>query len=97
MLIVISTSGHSTLLRYSDLQSFLREEWEAGFLAAWDANDMLSLLHTWQKGDVSTLRHDGNLAKCLSEIKSKGLIMPCKTDLYFAVRQARCFRVGVNG
>lgn len=73
-------------LRYTDLETFLREEWEAGFLTSWDANDMLSLLHTWQRGDVSLIRHGGDLAKCLNEVKAKGLIMPAKTDLYFAVR-----------
>jgi homoserine O-acetyltransferase len=69
--------------RYTNLDTFLREEWEAGFLTSWDANDMLTLLHTWETGDVSSLRHGRDLAKCLSEIKAKGLIMPCKTDLYF--------------
>jgi len=69
--------------RYTGLDSFLREEWEAGFLTSWDANDMLTLLHTWQMGDVSSIRHGGDLDKCLREIKAKGLIMPCRTDLYF--------------
>ena len=68
------------------LETFLREEWEAGFLESWDANDMLALLHTWQQGDVSLVRNNGDYATCLKEIKAKGLIMPCKTDLYFAAR-----------
>ncbi|KAG9316649.1 alpha beta hydrolase fold protein [Chiua virens] len=68
---------------YSDLNAFLREDWEAGFLNGWDANDLLTLLNTWQVGDVSTIRDNGDLGKSLSAIKSKGLIMPCKTDLYF--------------
>ena len=71
---------------YFDLESFLREEWEAGFLNGWDANDLLTLLDTWQKGDVSLVRDHGDLRKCLGEIKAKGLIMPSKTDLYFPVR-----------
>ncbi|KAF8910330.1 homoserine acetyltransferase [Mucidula mucida] len=65
---------------YSDLNSFLREEWEEGFLTSWDANDMLALKDTWYTGDVS---QGGDLGKCLEGIKAKGLIMPCKTDLYF--------------
>jgi homoserine acetyltransferase len=77
------------LCRYADLDTFLREEWEAGFLTAWDANDMLTLFHTWQTGDVSKIRHGGDLGKCLSEVKAKGLIMPSKTDLYFPVSQIR--------
>ncbi|KAH0827894.1 alpha beta hydrolase fold protein [Lanmaoa asiatica] len=68
---------------YSDLHVFLREEWEAGFLTGWDANDLLTLLHTWQVADVSAIRDNGDLGKSLSAIKAKGLIMPCKTDLYF--------------
>lgn len=68
---------------YTDLNAFLREEWEMGFLQSWDANDMLTLKDTWQTGDVSKVRDGGDLAKCLGAIKAKGLIMPCKTDLYF--------------
>jgi len=88
-LLVKFTSIYSTLLRYPDLETFLREDWEADFLTAWDANDMLCLLQTWKKGDVSTVRCGGDLGKCLSEVKPKGLIMPSKTDLYFAVRRLR--------
>jgi len=69
--------------RYPDLATFLREEWEAGFLGSWDANDLLTLMNTWQTGDVSLVRDGGDLDKCLSQIKAKGLIMPSKTDLYF--------------
>ncbi|KAA1473922.1 homoserine acetyltransferase [Dentipellis sp. KUC8613] len=69
--------------KYPDLNTFLHEVWEAGYLENWDANDMITLINTWDKGDVSLIRHGGDLEKCLSEIKAKGLIMPCKTDLYF--------------
>ncbi|KAH7888666.1 alpha beta hydrolase fold protein [Phlebopus sp. FC_14] len=68
---------------YSDLHAFLREEWEAGFLNGWDANDLLTLLHTWQVADVSMVRDNGDLSKCLGAIKARGLVMPCRTDLYF--------------
>ena len=71
--------------RYPTLDAFMREGWEGRFVANWDANDMLALLHTWQAGDVSLVRHDGNLADCLADIKAKMLVMPCKTDLYFPV------------
>lgn len=46
---------------------------------------MITLFNTWQEGDVSLVRHGGDLEKCLPEIKAKGLIMPSKTDLYFPV------------
>ncbi|PPQ85287.1 hypothetical protein CVT25_010060 [Psilocybe cyanescens] len=74
--------GHLHDGKYPDLESFLREDWEGGFLG-WDANDLLTLLHTWQTGDVSRVRDGGDLAQCLRGIKAKGLIMPSKTDLYF--------------
>ena len=69
--------------KYADLDSFIREEWEQAFVQYWDANDMLALLRTWQTGDVSRVRHGGELALCLKDIKAKMLVMPCKTDLYF--------------
>ena len=68
------------------MDSFLRDRWEGRFLASWDANDMLTLLRTWQKGDISKVAGgNGNLEETLKGIKAKGLIMPCKTDLYFTV------------
>ncbi|KAH8114500.1 homoserine acetyltransferase [Phellopilus nigrolimitatus] len=67
---------------FPDLDSFLREVWEA-LLIAWDANDILGLLHTWYAADVSLINEGGNFQASLSAIKAKGLIMPCKTDLYF--------------
>lgn len=47
---------------------------------------MLALLNTWQTGDISLVRDNGDLEKALKSIKAKGLIMPSKTDLYFPVR-----------
>ena len=83
--------------KYTDLDDFLRSEWEAGFLANWDANDMLTLLRTWQMGDVSRVPAvgaalQGDLAGALKTISAKGLIMPCKTDLYFPVCGPRMHR-----
>ncbi|KZP34653.1 homoserine O-acetyltransferase [Athelia psychrophila] len=70
--------------KHTSLETFLREEWEEDFLVSWDANDMLALLHTWQQGDVSLIRDNGDYVACLRAIQAKGLIMPCRTDLYFA-------------
>ncbi|KAI0709560.1 homoserine O-acetyltransferase [Cerioporus squamosus] len=75
----------------ASLEDFLRTEWEGGFLETWDANDLVTLLHTWYTGDVSLVgkstfsaAHDENgFASTLGAIKARGLIMPCKTDLYF--------------
>ncbi|KAF8131698.1 Alpha/Beta hydrolase protein [Boletus edulis] len=68
---------------YPDLNSFIRERWEGRFLQYWDANDMVALLTTWQRGDISIVRDGGDYEKALKSIKAKGLIMPSKTDLYF--------------
>lgn len=71
--------------RYPDLNSWLRERWEGGYVNNWDANDMIALLNTWQKGDISIIRDGGDYEKALKSIKAKALIMPSKTDLYFPV------------
>ncbi|KAH0589081.1 hypothetical protein H2248_004852 [Termitomyces sp. 'cryptogamus'] len=75
--------GHLYSGRYPDLNSFLREEWEESFAMNWDANDLLTLLETWKSGDISLVRDGGDLQRSLMSIKARGLIMPCKTDLYF--------------
>ncbi|PAV19008.1 homoserine acetyltransferase [Pyrrhoderma noxium] len=74
---------------YPDLDSWLRENWEAGFINNWDANDMLVLLDTWQKGDISKYKHEGNLEAALKSITAKSLIMPCKTDLEYEVEHLK--------
>ncbi|KAI0745539.1 homoserine O-acetyltransferase [Earliella scabrosa] len=68
---------------YPTLDAFMREAWEGRFVANWDANDMLALLETWQRGDISLVGGQGNFADSLQAITAKALIMPCKTDLYF--------------
>ncbi|KAI5120294.1 hypothetical protein M0805_005800 [Coniferiporia weirii] len=68
---------------YPDMNSWLSENWEGRFVTNWDANDMLTLLHTWQSGDISQVRDGGDLEAALKSIKAKALIMPSKTDLYF--------------
>lgn len=70
---------------YPDMGSWLRENWEGRFVNNWDANDMLTLLNTWQTGDISLVRDGGDYEKALKSIKAKGLLMPSKTDLYFPV------------
>lgn len=55
---------------------------------------MLTLLRTWQMGDISRVSTigaalHGDLVGALKTIQAKGLVMPCKTDLYFPVRVFR--------
>lgn len=68
--------------KYRSLEAFIRAEWESGFLD-WDGNDLLTLLHTWSSGDISQINHKGDFEGAMKSIQVKGLIMPCKTDLYF--------------
>ncbi|EJF65171.1 homoserine O-acetyltransferase [Dichomitus squalens LYAD-421 SS1] len=68
---------------YPTLEAFLKEGWEGRFVANWDANDMLTLLDTWQRGDISIVRNGDDFTNALRSITAKALIMPCKTDLYF--------------
>ncbi len=68
----------------------MRGQGENHFLD-WDANDALTLLRTWQLGDISRVSTvgpslQGNLVGVLESITAKALVMPCKTDLWFAVR-----------
>jgi homoserine O-acetyltransferase len=56
------------------------------FLAFWaddhesmDARDLLAMLWTWQQADLADL----------SGIKARVVVMPCDTDMYFTVAEAR--------
>lgn len=52
-----------------------------------DANDLLSLLATWQAADISANeRFRGDLRAALKAIHCPAIVMPGETDLYFPVR-----------
>lgn len=72
-------------VRYPDLLSFIRGEGESNWVQNWDANDMLHLLNTWQNGDISQVRDNGDYEKALGSIQAEVLLLPSKTDLFFAV------------
>ncbi|KAI0485034.1 Alpha/Beta hydrolase protein [Xylariaceae sp. FL0804] len=72
---------------FATLEEYLVARWEGG-TGAWDAHDLLCLLQTWQRGDISQLgpdddEHRGDLPHALARIKAKALIMPSRTDMYF--------------
>src|SRR5262249_42446456 len=72
-----------TKLGYSSLEDFLVAFWE-GFFLTKDANNLLTMLWTWQNGDLSANElYNGNFAKALGAIKAKAYVMPGQTDLYF--------------
>ena len=61
----------------------LLADWERDHLA-WDANDLLTKLRTWQLGDVSANdRYRGDFERALGAIRARAILVPCTTDLYF--------------
>jgi hypothetical protein len=49
-----------------------------------DPENMLTMLHTWQTGDVSKQEpYNGDFSAAMKGIKAKTLVLPAKTDLYF--------------
>ncbi|NLH80321.1 MAG: alpha/beta fold hydrolase [Phyllobacteriaceae bacterium] len=72
-------------LGYSSLEDFLVAFWE-GFFLPRDANNLLTMLWTWQNGDISDNElYHGDFVKALGAIKAKTYVMPGATDLYFRV------------
>jgi homoserine O-acetyltransferase/O-succinyltransferase len=68
---------------YSSLEDFLVAFWE-GFFLPKDANNLLTMLWTWQNGDISDNElYNGDFKKALGAIKAKAYVMPGQTDLYF--------------
>lgn len=52
---------------------------------------MLTMLYTWQSGDVSKQEpYNGNFEAAMKGIKAKALVLPAKTDLYFREFYAQC-------
>jgi homoserine O-acetyltransferase len=70
-------------LGYSSLEDFLIAFWE-GFFLPKDANNLLTMLWTWQHGDLSDNEtYRGDLDAALGAITAKAIVMPGQTDLYF--------------
>jgi homoserine O-acetyltransferase len=59
--------------------------WEANFLQ-FDANDLLGMLDTWQRSDISDNPiYRGDYPAALRAITAKTMLLPGSTDLYFPV------------
>jgi homoserine O-acetyltransferase/O-succinyltransferase len=70
-------------MAYSSLEDFLVAFWE-GFFLVKDANNLLTMLWTWQNGDISqTPGFDGDYQRALASITAKAFVMPAEKDLYF--------------
>jgi homoserine O-acetyltransferase len=51
---------------------------------SWDANDLLAMLWSWQRADISdNARYGGDLARALRSVEARTIVMPASTDLYF--------------
>jgi len=73
-----------TEMGYSDLEDFLVAFWEGFFLDRRDPNNLLTMLWTWQKGDIgATPGFNGDHVKALKAIKAKTIALPAQKDLYF--------------
>jgi homoserine O-acetyltransferase/O-succinyltransferase len=60
-----------------------------GWFRRRDANDLLAMLWTWQHADISVNPiHNGDFGASLRAIRSRAIVMPCETDLYFRVRDS---------
>lgn len=79
-------------LGFGSLRGYLEAWWtpQRGGRVGSDANDLLWLLGTWQKGDVTlynerdgTTGEVGDLGAALGKLKARVLVMPSRTDLYF--------------
>jgi len=76
-------------LGYSSLEDFLVAFWE-GFFLPKDANNLLTMLWTWQHGDISAnALYGGDFRKALGAIKARAYVMPGETDLYFPPEDSR--------
>ena len=74
---------HENFYGAKDLEDFMVNFWEA-WATSKDPENMLTMLLTWQTGDVSKQEpYNGDFEAALRAIKAKTLVLPGKTDLYF--------------
>ncbi|MBC7678719.1 MAG: alpha/beta fold hydrolase [Pseudorhodobacter sp.] len=72
---------YRTALGAPDLETFLRDDWEAGFGSCRAAN-LYAQAMTWMHADIAL---GGDLPSALQAITAKVLLLPGDTDLYFRV------------
>ena len=77
-------------LGFASLEDFLVGFWEDFFLDDRDANNLLTMLWTWQHADVgATPGFDGDTVAALRSIRAPGLDLPAHKDLYFPPEDER--------
>ena len=68
---------------FNSLPDFLTGFWEQRYERR-DANNLLSMVQTWQLNDVSTTPGaGGSLERALGAIRARATVMAAQTDLYF--------------
>lgn len=71
---------------YSSLEDFLVGFWEGFILDRRDPNNLLTMLWTWQNGNIGlTEGFDGSVEKALASIRAKAIVMPAQQDIIFPV------------
>lgn len=74
---------YETKLGFKSLEDFMQNFWETWALSK-DPENLLTMLHTWQAGDCSNQPpYNGDFELSMRSIKTKTLVMPGRTDLYF--------------
>jgi homoserine O-acetyltransferase len=70
---------------FATLEDYLKGNWD-GIYFNRDANDMLSLIATWQACDLANNQlYNGDANAAYAAIKARAIILPGRTDLYFPV------------
>ncbi|MEM9851577.1 MAG: alpha/beta fold hydrolase [Pseudomonadota bacterium] len=70
---------------FATLEDYLKGNWD-GIYFGRDANDMLSLIATWQACDLADNPiYGGDHAAAYGAISARSIILPGRTDLYFPV------------
>jgi homoserine O-acetyltransferase len=77
--------GHWKASGCETVEEYLVSVSEAGILG-WDAEDLLCLADMWQHGDITGVSNgaNGDFGRALEGIEARVLLLPCRTDQYFA-------------
>ena len=82
---------------FSSLEDFITGFWEQRYTRR-DANNLLSMLRTWQLNDVgTTLGFGGDHKRALGAIKAKATVMAGQTDLYFTPEDVEADAACIRG
>lgn len=82
---------------FGSVSDFLTGFWEKRYLRR-DANNLLSMLRTWELNDVGTTPgFGGSLEPALGAIKAKTTVMAVATDLYFTPDDMQAEAARISG